>query len=197
MIFRSAIRARRKSKHLIRKSRTKDGCRNAGRIDPQWITIVSIAIFLLVFITDLVTQTPAAPYALSLVFSGAVVIASVIPLGAARSQADFTMDDMKAPRAMFDRLPAWGKRASWAHQNSFEAFSLHAPAALLALIAVLQTGELQGLAIPAALLQPLLRLVYLPAYIANIPPLRGLCWASALLCTGILYIEGVKALLLA
>ena len=106
------------------------------------------------------------------------------------------MNDMKAPRAMFDRLPAWGKRASWAHQNSFEAFSLHAPAALLALIAVLQTGELQGLAIPAALLQPLLRLVYLPAYIANIPPLRGLCWASALLCTGILYIEGVKALLL-
>ena len=125
------------------------------------------------------------------------MIASVIPLGAARSKADFTMNDMKAPRAMFDRLPAWGKRASWAHQNSFEAFSLHAPAALLALIAVLQTGELQGLAIPAALLQPLLRLAYLPAYIANIPALRGLCWASALLCTGILYVEGLKALLFA
>lgn len=146
-------------------------------------------------ITDLLNQSPAAPYALSLVFSGAVVIASIIPLGAARSQADFSMDDMKAPRAMFDRLPSWGKRASWAHQNSFEAFSLHAPAALLALIAVLQIGELQGLAIPAALIQPLLRLVYLPAYIADIPPLRGLCWASALLCTGILYIEGAKALI--
>ena len=149
------------------------------------------------FITDLLTQTPSAPYALSLVFSGAVVIASIIPLGAARSQADFTMDDMKAPRAMFERLPDWGKRASWAHQNSFEAFSLHAPAALLALIAVLQTGELQGLAIPAALLQPVLRLIYLPAYVANVPPLRGLCWAGALLCTGILYIEGVKALVAA
>ena len=146
-------------------------------------------------ITDLLNQSPAAPYALSLVFSGAVVIASIIPLGAARSQADFSMDDMKAPRAMFDRLPSWGKRASWAHQNSFESFSLHAPAALLALIAVLQIGELQGLAIPAALIQPLLRLVYLPAYIADIPPLRGLCWASALLCTGILYIEGAKALI--
>ena len=96
---------------------------------------------------------------------------------------------------MFDRLPDWGKRASWAHQNSFEAFSLHAPAALLALIAVLQIGELQGLAIPAALLQPVLRLIYLPAYVANIPPLRGLCWAGALLCTGILYVEGFKALL--
>ena len=81
--------------------------------------------------------------------------------------------------------------------NSFEAFSLHAPAALLALIAVTQTGALQGLAVPAALLQPLLRLLYLPAYIANVAPLRGLCWASALLCTGILYLEAAKALVLA
>ena len=158
---------------------------------------MTVAIFFLVLLTELLTRTPAAPYALSLVFAGAVVITSIIPLGAARSQADFTMDDMKAPRAMFDRLPDWGKRASWAQQNSFEAFSLHAPAALLALIAVLQTGELQGLAIPAALLQPVLRLIYLPAYVANVPPLRGLCWAGALLCTGILYIEGIKALVAA
>ncbi|MEC7897538.1 MAG: MAPEG family protein, partial [Cyanobacteriota bacterium] len=42
-------------------------------------------------ITDWLTQTPAAPYAWSLVLSGAAVIASIIPLGAARSQADFTM----------------------------------------------------------------------------------------------------------
>ena len=159
--------------------------------------MVSTAIALIVFITDLLNQTPSAPYALSLVFSGAVVIASIIPLGAARSQADFTLDDMKAPRAMFDRLPDWGKRASWAHQNSFEAFGLHAPAALLALIAVLHSGELQGLAMPAALLQPVLRLIYLPAYVANVPPLRGLCWAGALLCSGILYIEGLKALMAA
>ena len=167
------------------------------RVDRQSITIVSTAFALIVFITDLLTQTASAPYALSLVFSGAVVIASIIPLGAARSQADFTLDDMKAPRAMFERLPDWGKRASWAHQNSFEAFSLHAPATLLALIAVLQIGELQGLALPAALLHPVLRLIYLPAYVANLPPLRGLCWAGALLCTGIVYLEGIKALLVA
>lgn len=144
----------------------------------------------------LLTQAPAAPYAWSLVLSGAAVIASIVPLGAARSQANFTLEDMKAPRAMFERLPAWGQRASWAHQNSFEAFTLHAPAALLALIAVLEVGELPGLAVPAALLQPLLRFLYLPAYVANIAPLRGLCWAGALLCTGILYSEGLKALVL-
>ena len=144
----------------------------------------------------LLTQAPAAPYAWSLVLSGAAVIASIVPLGAARSQANFTLEDMKAPRAMFERLPAWGQRASWAHQNSFEAFTLHAPAALLALIAVLEVGELPGLAVPSALLQPLLRFLYLPAYVANIAPLRGLCWAGALLCTGILYSEGLKALVL-
>jgi hypothetical protein len=42
-----------------------------------------------------------------------VVFASLIPLGAARSQADFVPADLAAPRAMFERLPAWGKRANW------------------------------------------------------------------------------------
>lgn len=144
---------------------------------------------------SLFTGNAAAPFAWSLVLAGAVVIASIVPLGAARSQADFTMADMGAPRAMFERLPAWGQRASWAHQNSFEAFSLHAPAALLALIAVLQGGTLPGLATVAALLQPALRLLYIGAYVGNLPPVRGLCWASALTCTGILYGEALKALL--
>jgi uncharacterized MAPEG superfamily protein len=76
-----------------------------------------------------------APFAASLVLAGLVVVLSVVPLGAARSQANFTMADLQAPRAMFERLPAWGKRASWAHQNSLEAFSLHAPACLLCLLA--------------------------------------------------------------
>jgi uncharacterized MAPEG superfamily protein len=130
-------------------------------------------------------------FAWSLLLAGAVVIASVVPLGAARSQADFSLADLSAPRAMFDRLPAWGKRASWAHQNSFEAFSLHAPAALLCLVA----GVDAPVAIAAAWLHPLLRLLYIPAYVANVPPLRALCWAAGLLCSGLLYVEGLKAIL--
>ena len=143
----------------------------------------------------LLTQAPAAPYAWSLVLSGAAVIASIVPLGAARSQANFTMEDMKAPRAMFERLPAWGQRASWAHQNSFEAFTLHAPAALLALIGALQSGALPAAAILAAFAHPALRVAYIAAYVGNVPPLRGLCWASGLICSGILYSEGLKALI--
>jgi uncharacterized MAPEG superfamily protein len=105
------------------------------------------------------------------------------------------MKDMAAPRAMFDRFPAWGKRASWAHQNSFEAFTLHAPAALLALIAVEHSGELSAAAVVAAFAHPAFRFAYIAAYVGNVPPARGLCWASGLLCSGILYSEGLKAFL--
>ena len=88
-----------------------------------------------------------------------------------------------------------GKRASWAHQNSFEAFSLHAPAALLALIATLHAGALPATTVVAAFAHPALRLAYIAASAGNTPPARGLCWATGLLCSGILYIEGLKALL--
>lgn len=139
--------------------------------------------------------TAGAAFAWSLVLSGAVVILSLIPLGAARSQSDFTPADMAAPRAMFERLPAWGKRANWAHQNTFEAFTLHAPACLLALVAAAHGWVPNGVAIGIAWLHPLLRLVYIGAYIANVPPLRSLCWAGAILCTGLLYSAGLQAIL--
>ncbi len=131
----------------------------------------------------------------SLVLSGAVVVASLIPLGAARSQADFTPADLAAPRAMFERLPAWGKRANWAHQNCFEAFSLHAPACLLALVAAREGSAPAALALAAAWLHPALRLGYIGAYVANLPPLRSLCWAGGILCTAILYSEGLRGVL--
>ena len=144
---------------------------------------------------ELFTATEAAPYAWSLLLSGGTVVASILPLGAARSAANFEMKDMAAPRAMFERYPTWGKRASWAHQNSFEAFTLHAPAALLALIAVLHSGPISTTATIAAFAHPALRLAYIAAYVGNIPPVRGLCWATGLLCSGILYTEGLKALI--
>ncbi|MEX1324204.1 MAG: MAPEG family protein [Synechococcaceae cyanobacterium] len=144
----------------------------------------------------------SAPFAWSLLLSSAVVVFSTVPLGAARSQADFQMADLAAPRAMFERLPAWGKRAAWAHQNCFEAFTLHAPAALLCLLAgVGAGGEGAPLAVTAAQaaawLHPALRLAYIGAYLGNVPPLRGLCWAGGLVCSGLLYVEGLKAVLAA
>ena len=92
---------------------------------------------------------------------------------------------------MFERLPAWGKRANWAHQNSFEAFTLFAPACLLALV----TGVHGTLAGALALAWPVLRLAYIGAYVADLPPLRSLCWAGAMVSTGVLYLEGLRAVL--
>jgi uncharacterized MAPEG superfamily protein len=129
-------------------------------------------------------------FAWSLCLAAGVVVASLVPLGAARSQADFTVADLAAPRAMFDRLPEWGKRANWAHLNSFEAFVLFAPAALLCLIAEVNSAA----AITAAWAYPALRLAYIAAYVANLPPVRSLCWAGAMTCAGLLYLEGLKAI---
>jgi uncharacterized MAPEG superfamily protein len=136
-----------------------------------------------------------AAFAWSLVLSGAVAVTSLIPLGAGRSQADFTPADLAAPRAMFERLPAWGKRASWAHQNSFEAFTLHAPACLLCLLVAPSVMATSPWTAVAALLHPALRLGYIGAYLANLPPLRSLCWAGGILTTALLYGEGLKAVL--
>jgi len=80
-----------------------------------------------------------APLAWSLVLAGAVVIASLFPLAAARSKADFIPADLAA--------------------------------------------------------HPALRLGYIGAYVANLPPLRSLCWAGAILCTALLYSEGLRGVL--
>jgi uncharacterized MAPEG superfamily protein len=132
-----------------------------------------------------------AAFAWSLCLAAGVVVASLVPLGAARSQADFQVADLAAPRAMFDRLPEWGKRANWAHLNSFEAFVLFAPATLLCLIAHVESAA----AMAAAWAYPALRLAYIAAYVANVPPVRSLCWAGAMVCTGILYLDGLRMLL--
>ena len=132
-----------------------------------------------------------APFAWSLLLAAGVVVFSMVPLGAARSQANFQVEDLAAPRAMFERLPAWGKRAAWAHQNCFEALTLHAPAALLCLVA----GVGSPVALAAAWIHPALRLAYIGVYVGNVPAVRGLCWAGGLVCTGVLYTEGLKAVL--
>ncbi len=139
----------------------------------------------------LATAASLAPFGWSLLLAAGVVVFSTVPLGAARSQADFQMADLAAPRAMFERLPAWGKRAAWAHQNCFEAFTLHAPAALLCLLAAPASPVVAA----AAWLHPALRLAYIGAYVGNVPPLRGLCWAGGLTCSGILYVAGLRTLL--
>ncbi len=126
-------------------------------------------------------------FAWSLCIAVLVVIASIIPLTLGRIKAGYSVENMSAPRALFDQLPDFGKRAVWCHQNCWESISLHAPACLLCLLA----GTDSNVSLMAAWLHPLMRLLYIFAYIFNIPLARGLCWAVGLLSTLILYKEGL------
>lgn len=95
--------------------------------------------------------------------------------------------DMGAPRAMFDKLPDYAKRATWAHENAFEAFTIFAPAALMAYV----TGQNSSLAIGAALTFVVARLLYAVFYIFNIPLARSLMFAVGASCSGTLYVLSI------
>jgi uncharacterized MAPEG superfamily protein len=95
------------------------------------------------------------PYVWSLVLSLGTLLISIILIYIARFQAKLEIKDLAALRTMFDRYPAWGKRASWAQQNSFESFTIHAPAALLAVIASFNGQTLPVITLYAAFGTPI------------------------------------------
>ena len=123
----------------------------------------------------------------SSIFLYCIVAAAVLiyvpffAVGFARVQVGY---DIAAPRAMFDKLPPYAQRATWAHQNSFEAFTIFAPAALMAYV----TGINSNLAVGAAIAFVIARLFYSVFYIANIPIGRSLMFAVGSLCSGTLFV---------
>lgn len=78
--------------------------------------------------------------------------------------------DSAAPRALFDKLPDYAKRATWAHQNSFEAFTLFAPAALMAYVTQTEGSVIVG----AAIAHVVARFFFSVFYVLNIPLGRSL-----------------------
>ena len=144
------------------------------------------------------SQAPAlssAPYLWSLMLSFGALLFSIILLYIARFSARLEFKDLGSLRSMYDRFPAWGKRASWAQQNSFEAFTIHAPAALLAVVAVLSGQALPVISVVVAWAHPVLRVAYIFAYLFNVPIARSVAWFLGLLCSGILYGVGLGALM--
>ena len=141
------------------------------------------------------TASIVAPYVWSLILSFATLLLSIVLLYIARFSARLEIKDLAALRSMFDRFPAWGKRASWAQQNSFEAFTIHAPSAVLAVVAVLNGYALPAITVVVALAHPVLRIFYIIAYLFNVPIARSVAWFLGLLCSGILYGVGLGAFL--
>ncbi|MEH2266155.1 MAPEG family protein [Nostoc sp.] len=84
---------------------------------------------------------------------------------------------LATPRAMVDKLPPYAQRATWAHQNTFEAFMVFAAAALMAYV----TGVNSSTAQLAAIAFVVARLLYSVFYILNIPLLRSLMFAIGIL----------------
>ena len=127
----------------------------------------------------------------SLCLSVIVVLLSIIPLTIGRVKAGYSAENMSAPRALFNELPDFGKRAVWCHQNCWESISLHAPACLFCLITLPDSN----ISLIAAWSHPIFRFLYIGAYIFNIPPARGLMWAAGILSTLLLYKESLFKLL--
>ncbi len=126
-------------------------------------------------------------FAWSLCLSVIVVLISIIPLTLGRIKAGYSVENMSAPRALFDELPDFGKRAVWCHQNCWESICLHAPACLFCLI----TATDSNIANIASWGHPLFRFLYIGAYVFNFPTARGLLWASGIFTTLLLYKEGL------
>jgi uncharacterized MAPEG superfamily protein len=87
--------------------------------------------------------------------------------------------DLRQPRTMIDQVAPYARRATWAHENSFEAFALFAPAALMAYV----TGLDGSAATTAAILHPVARFLFQMFYIADRPGPRGAMYLTGLACS--------------
>lgn len=92
--------------------------------------------------------------------------------------------DLASPRAMFDKLPDYAKRATWAHQNSFETFMLFAAAALTAYV----TGQSSAIVADLAIAFVVARVFYSIFYIVNIPLGRSLMFVIGSAATFTLFV---------
>ncbi|NEQ34988.1 MAG: hypothetical protein F6K40_01140 [Okeania sp. SIO3I5] len=92
--------------------------------------------------------------------------------------------DLGAPRTLFEKLPDYAKRATWAHQNSFETFILFSAASFMAYL----TEQDSVLAIGAAVAFVIGRFFYSIFYILNVPIGRSLMFAISSSGTAILFI---------
>lgn len=115
--------------------------------------------------------------------AGAVILvyAPFLLVGFARFNIGY---NSSAPRAMFDKLPPYAQRATWAHQNSFEALTIYGLAALMAYA----TGVNSNWAQIAAIAFLIVRSLYSVFYIFDLPLLRSLMFAIGSICAWTLFI---------
>ncbi len=125
---------------------------------------------------------PGLPISTASVLLGCVTIAAALiylpflVVAYGRFQAGF---DMEKPRALFDRLPAYAQRATWAHQNAFETFMIFAVGALMAYVTRQDAPEVAW----AAIAFVIARTLYPVFYILNVPAGRSAMFAIGTMST--------------
>lgn len=130
--------------------------------------------------------SPANVLLASIAIAALLIYLPYLVVGAGRAQVGY---DMASPRAMFDKLPGYAQRATWAHQNSFESFALYAPAALMAFVVGLPPEQV----LSTAVIYLAARITYSLFYILNVPILRSLSWAISMGSIFSLYFSSVQA----
>ena len=87
--------------------------------------------------------------------------------------------DNNHPREQQNQLTGFGARALAAHQNSFEALIIFAPAVILAIA----TNNLNEQIQIAAIIHVIARISYILCYLANLGTLRSIVWAIGLIAS--------------
>tara|TARA_Y100001968_G_C19054266_1_gene570654 strand:+ start:254 stop:604 length:351 start_codon:yes stop_codon:yes gene_type:complete len=100
---------------------------------------------------------------------------SIGPLTYGPVKAGYSAENMSAPKALFDELPDLVKELFGVIKNCWYSITLNAPACLLCLI----TNVVSPVDIIATLVHPIVRFIYIGAYVGDILIARGLCWRRA------------------
>jgi len=139
------------------------------------------------FLNPMLAHLPVIPTLLvSIVVASLLVYVPFLPVAYARLRVGY---NWSAPRNMFDKLPDYAQRATWAHQNAFESLIIFAPAALMA-IATQVTSPWASSAAVAYLVARLLHSVF---YILDVPIARSLMFAIASLASYTLFALSLKS----
>jgi uncharacterized MAPEG superfamily protein len=131
------------------------------------------------------------PFPIPTLLLGAIAAAAVLiyfPYGVVvygRAQVGM---DVAAPRALFDRLPDYAKRATWAHQNSFETFMPFAAAALMAYVTQVSSAWAGW----AAIAFVVSRFFFSVCYMLNFPPGRSLMFGIGTFSTATLMLLSLQ-----
>ncbi|MEO0770347.1 MAG: MAPEG family protein [Cyanobacteria bacterium J06649_4] len=124
----------------------------------------------------------------SIVAAAALIYFPYLAVAAGRFQVGY---EMGAPRGMFDKLPDYAQRATWAHENSWESFTLYAPATIMAFVSGVPAEQVLG----SVVIYLITRVTYSLFYILNVPILRSLSWAFSISSIVSLFVASCQAAL--